>query len=216
MTNYRSTNEEKEQRINEAADELAKGKRAMDVSKKLAKKYSVSIQQAREYVRSAKPVLTESISPNDRAYIFSKVMSCLEQDRLDAEAERDYKKVMGDYYKSGGSSGNKPATSYQGKLYTASGDPFMVNVPDGKGGFNKVHAPAKLSYEEALALAPKYYGAQWDIMEEPQRREAVLALMKDFDTNVSAITSTAAGESNDTVKEGLVINTVQFLKGLFS
>ena len=53
MTNYRSTNEEKEQRINEAADELAKGKRAMDVSKKLAKKYSVSIQQAREYVRLA-------------------------------------------------------------------------------------------------------------------------------------------------------------------
>ena len=91
MTNYRSTNEEKEQRINEAADELAKGKRAMDVSKKLAKKYRVSIQQAREYVRSAKPVLTESISPNDRAYIFSKVMSCLEQDRLDARKEENLK-----------------------------------------------------------------------------------------------------------------------------
>jgi len=139
-----------------------------------------------------------------------------EQDRLDAEAERDYKKVMGDYYKSGGSSGNKPATSYQGKLYTASGDPFMVNVPDGEGGFDKVHAPAKLSYEEALALAPKYYGTQWDFMDENQKGQAVLALMQDFDTNVSAITSTAAGESNDTVKEGLVINTVQFLKGLFS
>ena len=91
MTNNRSTNEEKEQRINEAADELAKGKRAMDVSKKLAKKYSVSIQQAREYVRLAKPVLTESISPNDRAYIFSKVMSCLEQDRLDARKEENLK-----------------------------------------------------------------------------------------------------------------------------
>ena len=91
MTNYRATNEEKEQRINEAADELAKGKRAMDVSKKLAKKYSVSIQQAREYIRSAKPVLTESISPNDRAYIFSKVMSCLEQDRLDARNEENLK-----------------------------------------------------------------------------------------------------------------------------
>ena len=91
MTNYRSTNEEKEQRINEAADELAKGKRAMDVSKKLAKKYSVSIQQAREYVRLAKPVLTESISPNDRAYIFSKVMSCLEQDRLDARKDENLK-----------------------------------------------------------------------------------------------------------------------------
>ena len=91
MTNYRSTNEEKEQRINEAADELAKGKRAMDVSKKLAKKYTVSIQQAREYVRLAKPVLTESISPNDRAYIFSKVMSCLEQDRLDARKDENLK-----------------------------------------------------------------------------------------------------------------------------
>ena len=91
MKNYRSTNEEKEQRINEAADELAKGKRAMDLSKKLAKTYSVSIQQAREYVRSAKPVLTESISPNDRAYIFSKVMSCLEQDRLDARKEENLK-----------------------------------------------------------------------------------------------------------------------------
>ena len=75
MTTYRSTNEEKQQRINFAADELAKGKRAMDISKKLAKKYNVSIQQARDYVRQAKPVLTESISPNDRAFIFSKVIA---------------------------------------------------------------------------------------------------------------------------------------------
>ena len=62
MTTYRSTNEEKQQRINFAADELAKGKRAMDISKKLASKYNVSIQQARDYVRQAKPVLTQSIS----------------------------------------------------------------------------------------------------------------------------------------------------------
>ena len=48
MTNYRSTNEEKEQRINYAADQLAKGERSMVIVKKLAKKYSVSIQQARE------------------------------------------------------------------------------------------------------------------------------------------------------------------------
>ena len=91
MTTYRSTNEEKQQRINFAADELAKGKRAMDISKKLAKKYSVSIQQARDYVRQAKPVLTESISPNDRAFIFSKVMNCLEQDRLDARDQENLK-----------------------------------------------------------------------------------------------------------------------------
>ncbi len=91
MTTYRSTNEEKQHRINFAADELAKGKRAMDISKKLAKKYNVSIQQAREYVRQAKPVLTESISPNDRAFIFSKVMNCLEQDRLDARDQENLK-----------------------------------------------------------------------------------------------------------------------------
>ena len=91
MTTNRSTNEEKEQRINEAADELAKGKRAMDISKKLAFKYNVSIQQARDYVRQAKPILTQSISPNDRAFIFSKVMSCLEQDRLDARKEENLK-----------------------------------------------------------------------------------------------------------------------------
>ena len=91
MTNQRSTNEEKEQRINYAADELAKGKRAMDISKKLSTKYNISIQQARDYVRQAKPILTQSISPNDRAFIFSKVMSCLEQDRLDARKEENLK-----------------------------------------------------------------------------------------------------------------------------
>ena len=91
MTNNRSTNEQIQERVNFAADELAKGKRAMDISKKLASRYSVSIQQARDYVRQAKPILTQSISPNDRAFIFSKVMSCLEQDRLDARKEENLK-----------------------------------------------------------------------------------------------------------------------------
>ncbi len=91
MTNNRSTNEQIQERVNLAADELAKGKRAMDISKKLASKYDVSIQQARDYVRQAKPILTQSISPNDRAFIFSKVMSCLEQDRLDARKEENLK-----------------------------------------------------------------------------------------------------------------------------
>ena len=36
MTNNRSTNEQIQERVNYAADELAKGKRAMDISKKLA------------------------------------------------------------------------------------------------------------------------------------------------------------------------------------
>ena len=87
MTNTRSNQEEVEQRIDYAADELAKGKRAMDISKKLAAKFNVSIQQARTYVRSAKPVITEYIAPNDRAFIFLKVMCCLEQDSLDERNE---------------------------------------------------------------------------------------------------------------------------------
>ena len=91
MTNYRSTNEEKEQRINYAADQLAKGERSMVIVKKLAKKYSVSPQQARDYVREGRKVLTDSIAPNDRAFIFSKVMSCLEQDRLDARDQENLK-----------------------------------------------------------------------------------------------------------------------------
>ena len=91
MTTNRSTNEQIQERDNFAADELAKGKRAMDISKKLASKYNVSIQQARDYVRQAKPKLTQSISPNDRAFIFSKVMSCLEQDRLEARKEENLK-----------------------------------------------------------------------------------------------------------------------------
>ena len=91
MTNLRSTNEEKEQRINYAADQLAKGERSMVIVKKLAKKYSVSPQQARDYVREGRKVLTDSIAPNDRAFIFSKVMSCLEQDRLDARDQENLK-----------------------------------------------------------------------------------------------------------------------------
>ena len=91
MTNQRATNEEKEQSINYAADQLAKGERSMVIVKKLAKRYSVSPQQARAYVREGRKVLTDSIAPNDRAFIFSKVMSCLEQDRLDARDQENLK-----------------------------------------------------------------------------------------------------------------------------
>ena len=91
MTNLRSTYEEKEQRINYAADQLAKGERSMVIVKKLAKRYNVSPQTSREYVREARKVLTDSIAPNDRAFIFSKVMSCLAQDRLDARDQENLK-----------------------------------------------------------------------------------------------------------------------------
>ena len=91
MKNFRSTYQEKEERINYAADQLAKGERSMVIVKKLTKKYNVSPQTSREYVREARKVLTDSIAPNDRAFIFSKVMSCLEQDRLDARDQENLK-----------------------------------------------------------------------------------------------------------------------------
>ena len=91
MTNQRATNEEKEQRINYAADQLAKGERSMVIVKKLSKRYSVSPQQARDNEREGRKVLKDSIATNDRAFIFSKVMSCLEQDRLDARDQENLK-----------------------------------------------------------------------------------------------------------------------------
>ena len=42
-------------------------------------------------MREGRKVLTDSIAPNDRAFIFSKVMSCLEQDRLDARDQENLK-----------------------------------------------------------------------------------------------------------------------------
>ena len=61
MTNFRSTNEEKEKRINYAADQLAKGERSMVIVKKLSRKYTVSPQQAREYVREGRKVLSNEL-----------------------------------------------------------------------------------------------------------------------------------------------------------
>ena len=91
MAKQRATNEQMEERINYAADRLAKGERSMEIVKKLSIKHNVSLQQARDSVREARNVVTESIAPNDRAFIFSKVMSCLEQDRLDARKEDNLK-----------------------------------------------------------------------------------------------------------------------------
>ena len=69
MKNFRSTYQEKEERINYAADQLAKGERSMVIVKKLTKKYNVSPQTSREYVREARKVLTDSIAPNDRLQV---------------------------------------------------------------------------------------------------------------------------------------------------
>ena len=95
MTKKRSTLEEKELRIEKAADLLAAGIPGRSVVKKLTDKYNVSPQTAREYVREAKRLVVESVDPADRSYIYSKVMSCIEQDRLDAQQQNNVNAQVG-------------------------------------------------------------------------------------------------------------------------
>jgi hypothetical protein len=65
----RSTNEQLLERQEEAANE----------------KYGVSPQQARSYVREGRQLLVESVAPQDRAFMFAQVLTCLQQDRMDAK-----------------------------------------------------------------------------------------------------------------------------------
>ena len=59
-------------------------------------------------------------------------------------------------------------------LYKNDGTPFYITTPTGE----KIHAPASLSFADAAALAPKYYGTQWEMMDETQRTKAIFALME--------------------------------------
>tara|TARA_B100000085_G_scaffold23998_1_gene20187 strand:- start:85 stop:585 length:501 start_codon:yes stop_codon:yes gene_type:complete len=81
----RSTAEELGTRIEEAADLLSEGWPGRYVVKTLAEKHQVSHQQARKYVREGRHLLVESVAPQDRAAMFSQVLACLQQDRMDAK-----------------------------------------------------------------------------------------------------------------------------------
>ena len=81
----RSTNEQLEARVEEAANLLSEGWPGRRIVKELAEKYSVSPQQARTYVSRGRQLLVEAVAPQDRAFMFAQVLAGLQQDRLDAK-----------------------------------------------------------------------------------------------------------------------------------
>ena len=81
----RSTNEQFEARVEEAANLLSEGWPGRRIVKELAEKYEVSPQAARGYVRKGRELLVEAVAPQDRAFMFAQVLAGLQQDRLDAK-----------------------------------------------------------------------------------------------------------------------------------
>ena len=81
----RSTNEQFEVRVEEAANLLSEGWPGRRIVKELAEKYDVSPQQARTYVSRGRQLLVEAVAPQDRAFMFAQVLAGLQQDRLDAK-----------------------------------------------------------------------------------------------------------------------------------
>ena len=81
----RSTNEQFEARVEEAANLLSEGWPGRRIVKELAEKYDVSPQQARTYVSRGRQLLVEAVAPQDRAFMFAQVLAGLQQDRLDAK-----------------------------------------------------------------------------------------------------------------------------------
>ena len=81
----RSTNEQIEARVEEAANLLSDGWPGRRIVKELADKHGVSPQQARTYVSRGRQLLVEAVAPQDRAFMFAQVLAGLQQDRLDAK-----------------------------------------------------------------------------------------------------------------------------------
>ncbi len=82
----RSTQEETENRCEEAADLLSEGHPGRWVVKHLATKYGVSPQAARAYVRKGEQLAKESVPVHDRAFLFAQTFAGLQADRMDARS----------------------------------------------------------------------------------------------------------------------------------
>ena len=81
----RSSIDQTNERIEEAANLLSEGWPGRRIVKELADKYQVSAQSARSYVRKGRELLVEAVAPQDRAFMFAQVLAGLQQDRLDAK-----------------------------------------------------------------------------------------------------------------------------------
>ena len=73
----RSTNEQFEARVEEAANLLSEGWPGRRIVKELAVKHGVSEQSARSYVRKGRELLVDAVAPQDRAFMFAQVLAGL-------------------------------------------------------------------------------------------------------------------------------------------
>ena len=96
------------------------------------------------------------------------------EEKLDKESERKLREAQSKYYLGEGRQTRTGTVVHNGMLYKNDGTPFYITTPTGE----KIHAPASLSFADAAALAPKYYGTQWEMMDETQRTKAIFALME--------------------------------------
>lgn len=84
---HRSTKEELLDRNEQAANLLAEGWPGHAVVEQLSKRFNVSQQQARSYVRAGRQLLIESIGVENRAALFAQVFTGLQVDRMEARAD---------------------------------------------------------------------------------------------------------------------------------
>ena len=84
MNTKRSTNDEMDERCEAAANLLAEGWPGHSIVAQLAKKYDVTPQQSRHYVRKGRELLVESVGVQNRAALFSQIFAGLQMDRMEA------------------------------------------------------------------------------------------------------------------------------------
>ena len=84
---HRSTKEELLDRCEQAANLLAEGWPGHAVVEQLSKRFNVSQQQARNYVREGRKLLIESIGVENRAALFAQVFTGLQVDRMEARKD---------------------------------------------------------------------------------------------------------------------------------
>ena len=106
-----------------------------------------------------------------------------EQEKLDAESQRGLQEAQRKYYLGEGKQSSTKTVVQDGMLYKSDGTPFYITTPKGE----KIHATASLTFEDAMSLAPNYYGTQWDMMDETQRTKAVFALMQMYKNQAAGL-----------------------------
>jgi hypothetical protein len=93
--NHRCTKEELLDRYEQAANLLAEGWPGHAVVAQLSKRFDVTPQQARTYVREGRKLLIESVGVENRASMFAQVFTGLQMDRMEARQNGNSSAAVG-------------------------------------------------------------------------------------------------------------------------